>query len=1856
MRIQGRKTRRVVVAIFVVLTAGCSAGAPATKQYEADRVGVPAERASAPRATIAKQPARRTAPAAAETNQDDEHGPRRAPQPKPGAALPRARTETTKGPAGMSSYRPTSAAPVTPTVHSDTNAIMEGPADGGATAQKLTTPGAMNVFVGAGASTATVAGGAVIIYGNSATNDFRVWISKKFDSETGAPTGEVGIAVRDTLGRMAPSAGCSQHTPAHDVNGNPIYDPQALWCNYQNYVIVNGGPGDDGYRFVTSSIFQTPFTIPAEVHGEDGNDVIIGGQNAPVAMDGGPGSDKMYGSPFGDYMTDPDVAEMHGYGGQDHFNGGQFVTVDYSDSGFNGVNVVVGGGFVSGDADAIDPCMGRIVGTYANDNLIGDDCANAIDGREGDDTIDGGRGQDFLDGGVGYNTVNYLSIPEGVQVSLDWTQPQTQFDRLLNISKVVGSRGNDTIYGTAGGDYLVGASGSDTIYGLGGNDQIWGDVDSGGVLSPGPDTLYGGDGNDVLAGGDGNDTLNGGNNGDDLYGEGGSNTIRGDAGDDYLGGGDLVDYMDGGTGYDEIWGSAGDDQIWGGDEDDVVQSGPGNDTASGGNGNDQLYGGSAGADWLYGDAGWDTLWGGSENDNLYGGSEDDTLMGEAGADALNGDDGIDRLFGGTENDTLRGGNGIDDLYGEDGNDNLYGDANNDTMYWEPGADLYDGGAGDDSLDYTTSPAPVTVTVDGINDDGNFDAGEHDNVIPDPGTGLDELVGSRFDDDLEGNNRRNWLAGGLGDDLLTGAGGADILEGDGGTDQARFDWATTPIVAVIGGTGASTGGTTIMPDVEGVFGGSGDDRIVGDDHDNTLIGNLGTDTIYGNGGNDELYGYFNTDWGAPFVESDQGVFGRNLAQASFVDNDTIYGGLGADTVDGGPGDDRLYGEGDKDDLRGGAGQDYLVGADPATIEDNINDSINALDGYWTAGADSLSTAYHQNPFPDTVVCADNVVWSDEVKVDGADLTNRCIHATRYDNSWTGAWNEATDIPIFDVPSGFSRWDILRDAAVRQLGMERNPSGEWDWLGFAQDLGGGDEDEADFYEEALKKPKVKVKRRADRRVEISDLMFPLHPTAGCVQGVTQHTLVCDNIDTIRLNTGPGDDEVTLADIGGTVNLGDGNDTVRTDSGAVAIDGGNGTNTINYNRAAGTSVSVTLDGVANDGAAGDNANITKFQRIIGGPEDDTFDGTTASEYFDGGGGTNTISYARRTSSQPVTVILPGTGGATTGNGIGGENDNLTNFTVAYGGAGGDRLNGGPLNDVLRGNGGNDILDGKAGAKTADYGDKTVGIAVTLGEGTTNGSARIGTETDTLMPTFRDVNGGQNSDQLTGNSLFNILRGGNGNDTLTGGGFDDRLYGEAGDDTLDGQAGGDIMDGGVGNDTFTYSTRTASVRVSVNSGADDGESGEGDLVVTGPANTGTDRIIGGSGNDVLIGDASPQQLRGNPGDDYFEGRGGNDSFYGSSGFDTVVYNTTANLSLRIGAASSGGIATNNLINTDVEQVVGGSGNDNFRGNWQSQKFDGGAGIDTVDYVDHTAAQPVTVKLADGDAVSTGNGWTAAFENDQLVRIEGITGGAGNDTITGNAAANTLSGYQGNDKVYGGGGNDTVNGNDGSDILHGDDGDDTFNWEPSNDLYDGDAGNDTIWYTASPYPVTVNQNPTPGVPCASGATINGVSEGDCVLFTVENVIGSLTARTVIVGMTNPADHVTGTNNLYWAPSNAGNWIDGGGGDDLILGGGGNDTLIGGPGNDNISGGDGSDGLWGDAASGSINGQAVTVMPSGGYGRNTLNGGNGDDLLHGANGLLDSITCGAGFDIVVQDLVIADTFRLTSQGGDCETARRNGAP
>ena len=64
---------------------------------------------------------------------------------------------------------------------------------------------------------------------------------------------------------------------------------------------------------------------------------------------------------------------------------------------------------------------------------------------------------------------------------------------------LVGTDGDDIIYGYAGNDKLYGGDGNDILYGGDGNDN-----------------LYGGAGNDILIGGKGNDTLYGGE-GHDIF-------------------------------------------------------------------------------------------------------------------------------------------------------------------------------------------------------------------------------------------------------------------------------------------------------------------------------------------------------------------------------------------------------------------------------------------------------------------------------------------------------------------------------------------------------------------------------------------------------------------------------------------------------------------------------------------------------------------------------------------------------------------------------------------------------------------------------------------------------------------------------------------------------------------------------------------------------------------------------------------------------------------------------------------------------------------------------------------------------------------------------------------------------------------------------------------------------------------------------------------------------------------------------------------------------------------------------------------------------------------------------------------
>jgi Ca2+-binding RTX toxin-like protein len=172
------------------------------------------------------------------------------------------------------------------------------------------------------------------------------------------------------------------------------------------------------------------------------------------------------------------------------------------------------------------------------------------------------------------------------------------------------------------------------------------------------------------------------------------------------------------------------------------------------------------------------LQGGDGNDTLTGAATADTLQGGAGNDTLNGLAGDDVLTGGAGDDTLAGGDGDDSLSGGAGRDSVQGGADDDTIP-DAGADVdpdtFSGGAGTDLIDYSDAAVGVTVTLDGLANDGV--AGEADNV----GADIEDVTGTAKADTITGSAAANELNGGSGNDTLSGGAGSDGLNGARGND-------------------------------------------------------------------------------------------------------------------------------------------------------------------------------------------------------------------------------------------------------------------------------------------------------------------------------------------------------------------------------------------------------------------------------------------------------------------------------------------------------------------------------------------------------------------------------------------------------------------------------------------------------------------------------------------------------------------------------------------------------------------------------------------------------------------------------------------------------------------------------------------------------------------------------------------------------------------------------------------------------------------------------------------------------------------------------------------------------------------
>ena len=336
--------------------------------------------------------------------------------------------------------------------------------------------------------------------------------------------------------------------------------------------------------------------------------------------------------------------------------------------------------------------------------------------------------------------------------------------------------------------------------------------------------------------------------------------------------------------------------------------------------------------------------------------EDVVLHGRASEIGLSGEDGPDVLTGGgtgtplshpTNTDmVLNDGRGTDTVTGGNGNDIIGPQEGPDA------GDVFSGGAGFDFIDYEGWSQGVTVSLDGkANDGANCPTNcDDDNVMPDiesiRGTSFnDVLTGGPGSDRIEGLNGTNVIRGGPGDDDLEGGTGQDTFHGGPGFDSVTYFYEMNPISVTLDGVandGEPNEHDNVEPDVEMVFGGSGNDRLVGDAKANTFFGGPGDDILNGAAGNDTLDG---GGTGAP-DGSDVFVGGKGIdtvvedspqgnlhLSIDGVANDGVPGdpSQGVDNihtdvenVTGGFGNDRIVGDAAANVLAGGAGDDTLIG--------------------------------------------------------------------------------------------------------------------------------------------------------------------------------------------------------------------------------------------------------------------------------------------------------------------------------------------------------------------------------------------------------------------------------------------------------------------------------------------------------------------------------------------------------------------------------------------------------------------------------------------------------------------------------------------------------------------------------------------------------------------------------------------------------------------------------------------------------------------------------------------------------------------------------------------------------------------
>ena len=987
-------------------------------------------------------------------------------------------------------------------------------------------------------------------------------------------------------------------------------------------------------------------------------------------------------------------------------------------------------------------------------------------------------------------------------------------------------------------------------------------------------------------------------------------------------------------------------------------------------------------------------------------------------------------------------------------ENIIGGSGNDTFYVQKGAELkgyIDGGAGTNTLSYTDPNAGLlsdksytgSVLADfGTNADQNGKATAIDSLAANGIRNIDAVVGGKKTDFLKGGSGADDLSGGKGDDALSGNAGVDTLRGDAGDD-----WLD-------GGAGADI-----------VEGGAGND---------VLLASAGGDTLKGESGDDTYQFSDSADWNGTTVTettnsgTDTLDFSLVTADLTFTLNDMAATGVAiaatGKTVSGAKEIEKLIaGTGiNTFNFKNGWADQLLIEATAAATV-NLDFSAVTSDLFITFRADgSVEIADTANRSGGHRAIVENVD-----AITGGAGTNTFIFEKGA--SYAGVLTGGSSTNLLDYSKFGVAVDLKTNPNPNPPGVTGSVSGTFQVVGSTkqdllqaeatgQTLSGGVGD--DYLIGGLAADTLSGDKGDDTFV-------------GGAGNDSFDGGKGD--DTYYFGSGWGQDTgITEAAKGGTDTISfAGMDAVAATADLAAVDAV---------LAAAADLTFNFDAgalnVSDGNGAGANTlavaatSLAHIEHILGGGQVNTYEfennwwqGGNKSINLDDSASTNgTLDFSAVTTDLKfvisddngvtvvtVTTVVSNTVYTVTARGIenliGGMGDNQYQFEA-----------GASLSGSLTGFSGTGANQGTA---TLDFSDYDKAVAVDLTAATATADAGAISLVGATLSNINHLTGSDYDDTLTGNSGENTLRGGAGADTIKGGAGADILIGGKGSDNLDGEGGADTykvetqwskLDLGQilgqadtitdtsGNNILDLTDISKDLKLTFTKDATSGTNVT--VAVALPGGVLSNKIQmnqTGSGwtinRHALLGDDTVivkdgvdfgGQLNTGGGDnvlDYYHGTDVSGGYKSSVTVDLAAGTATGFSGIAgiddIFGSFSGGADSLTGDDNDNTFYVGAWGEidgDNSR----KHSIDGGSdGSDTVSFLTFDQSDfAITADLTAGTVTHEKADTTIQTVAD-LVGIENLTGGAGDDTLIGDALVNILNGGAGNDSLQGGAGDD---------------------------------------------------------------------------------------------------------------------------------------------------------------------------------------------------------------------------------------------